>query len=95
MNRITKNNDFIEYFLRGGKSQKKCGNLKIEDNKLINYNTVIAEITGEYEIIINMTKYSSSTSRIQNYLLKDAECVFGRYGITIVDNIDYDTQKLA
>lgn len=93
MNRITRNNGYIEYYVYGGRDQKKCNNLYIEDNKLINYNTVIAQIEGD-KMYLNMTKYSSSTSRIQNYLLKCAEWYFGRYGIIIVDNIEYDTQNL-
>lgn len=94
MNRITRNNDFIEYFVRGGREQKNCNNLHIRGDKLLNYNTVIAQVGEDGYLYINMTKYSTSTSRIQNYLLKEAEWYFRRYSITIVDNIEYDTQNL-
>lgn len=89
--RITKHNDFIEYFLDGGRDQKKCNNLHIEEDKLFNYNTVIAQIE-EDNLYINMTKYSSSTSTIQNYLLKEAGYYY--YNIITVNDIQIDTQDL-
>lgn len=92
--RITRHNDFIDYYLGGGRDQEKCGNLRIEGDKLFNYNTVIAQFESEDKIYINMTKYSTSTSRIQNYLLKEAERYLGRYGIKKFYDIDFDTQDL-
>ena len=92
--KITRHNDFIVYYIRGGRDQEKCGNLRIEGDKLFNYNTVIAQFKSEDEIYINMTKYSRSTSRIQNYLLEYAECYLGRYGIKKFYDIDFNTQEL-
>lgn len=60
-----KNNDVIKSFVNGATSGKNhSGNLRIEGNKLIHYCTCIAEryATG---IIVNVTKYSVTTSKIQ------------------------------
>lgn len=81
--RITTNYDYINYFMEGGRDQKKCNNLKIEGNKLINYNTVIAQFEDGY-LYVNMTKYSTSSSRIQNMLLEEAEHYY--YSCLIVVN---------
>ena len=88
---ITKNNDFIKYFIEGGRDQKKCNNLYIEGNKLFNYNTVIAEVNDTDEITINMSKYSVSTTKIQNVLKREALDNYNNvnilYGVDI-DSID-------
>ena len=42
-------------------------NLRIEGDKLFNYYTIIA-LRTEDGVILNNHKYSSSTSRIQNYI---------------------------
>jgi len=69
-----KNENVIEMFIDGA-TRGKTTNLRIEGDKLINYGTAIAEreyVNGEYRFTLNMTKYSSSTSRIQskmNYLM--------------------------
>lgn len=94
MNRITRNNDFIEYFVRGGRDQKRCNNLYIEDDKLFNYNTVIAQVGDDGYLYINMTKYSTSTSRIQNYLLKEAEYWYYSTYIVLDEDIKINTQSL-
>lgn len=66
---MAKNIDVIHAFI-DGEDKPKTANLRIEDNKLINYNTVIAERNDESnDFIINVTKYSSSTTRIQNALI--------------------------
>lgn len=93
-NRITRNNDFIEYFVNGGREQKSCNNLHIKEDKLFNYNTVIAELK-EDGMYINMSKYSKSTSRIQNVLLEEAEY---RYRcskkVVILTGIEKNSQSL-
>ncbi len=63
-----KNSDVIKKFLNGatyGKSGN--GNLRIEGNKLVNYRTTLAEFT-EYGLIVNNTRYSVTTSKIQGNL---------------------------
>jgi hypothetical protein len=68
-----KNIDVITTFINGG-AKAKTKNLRIEGDKLFNYNTCIAErwakIGGEeYGFVVNATKYSQSTTTIQNKLL--------------------------
>lgn len=95
MNRITRNNDFIEYFLNGGRDQKKCNNLYIEDNKLFNYNTILLEEV-ENEIYFNTTKYSKSTSRIQTYIRQELYYM-DRYihNIHLIKDVERNTQSLS
>lgn len=67
---MAKNSDVIQSFIKGGNTPK-TKNLKIVDDKLINYNTTIAErfFDGDkYLFTVNVTKYSQSTSTIQNKL---------------------------
>ena len=65
-----KNVDVLKVFINGGK-KASTQNLHITYDSLFNYNTVIAEHTNEYGLIINVTKYSSSTSTIQNALIRE------------------------
>ena len=94
VNRITRNNDFIEYFVRGGRDQKNCNNLHIRGDKLFSYNTVIAQVGEDGYLYINMTKYSTSTSRIQNYLLKQAEYWYYSAYIVLDEDIRMNRQSL-
>ena len=91
--RITRNNDFIEYFINGGRDQKRCNNLRIEGDKLFYYNTVIAQIGEDGYLYINMTKYSTLNSRIQSYLFKKAEYYYYSTVITFV-GIEINAQDL-
>lgn len=61
-----KNVDVIRTFINGGRNAK-TENLRIIANVLENYSTVLAEFT-EYGLIVNSTKYSVSTSKIQSAL---------------------------
>lgn len=45
----------------------KGNTLRIEGNKLVNYNTTIAKLTAR-DLLINADKYSITTSKIQNKL---------------------------
>lgn len=68
-----KNIDVITTFVNGG-TKAKTKNLRIEGDKLFNYNTCLAEryekLGGEeMGFIVNATKYSMSTTTIQNKLL--------------------------
>lgn len=62
-----KNNDVIKAFIDG---KSACGsNLYSTGDKLINYSTCIAEYNeSENRYILNITKYSSTTSKHQNAL---------------------------
>lgn len=66
-----KNQDVIQSFING-QTKGKTKNLRIEGDKLINYNTVIAERelmpNMEFYYTVNVTKYSMSTTTIQNKL---------------------------
>lgn len=54
--------------------ESHTGNLYISEggNRLMNYNTCLAEFTGN-TVYINETKYSSTTSKIQNMLKRELE----------------------
>lgn len=70
-----KNKDFIYNFCKGNFDENKvyrCNNLTIKDGRLFSYNTCIAEYEADYtnSVIINMTKYSSTTSRHQNLMMQ-------------------------
>ena len=45
-------------------------NLRSCNGKLVNYTTCIAQKMGDH-IIVNMTKYSVSTSKIQNWVKRE------------------------
>jgi GTP:adenosylcobinamide-phosphate guanylyltransferase len=65
-----KNNDVLSIFINGTTFfESNSSNLSINGNKLINYRTCIAEKIGG-KIIVNVTKYSPTTSKIQNSLIK-------------------------
>jgi hypothetical protein len=63
------NEQIIKGFINGATSGK-VNNLKIDGDKLINYGTVIAQRTGEF-FVVNRTKYSITTSKIQSMLLRN------------------------
>lgn len=48
------------------------GNLKIQGNKLVHYNTIIAERFGD-KFIFNTTRYSLVTGRIQKMLKESVD----------------------
>lgn len=62
-----KNKDVCKNFIEG--KNAKGSNLESIDGKLYSYNTCIAEKIEE-GIIINETKYSTSTSTHQGYLYR-------------------------
>lgn len=78
------NIEVIKRFLRGeqGQTAKRVlatgaegRTLYTEGNKLINYNTVIAELRGDTEgkeLEVNATRYSKTTSKIQTELIRQA-----------------------
>jgi hypothetical protein len=63
--------DLIEKFIVGGleKGNASGGRLYIEDNKLINYGTCLAEVKhGNW--YVNITKYSRTTTTHQNRIVR-------------------------
>ena len=74
-----KNIDVIKTFIeREGREGAKTQHLYIDtgNKQLINYNTVIARWNGTEEqtkeLEINVNYYSSTTSKIQSYIMKTA-----------------------
>lgn len=66
-----KNSDVVAAFYEGKCAKTK--NLESIGNKLISYNTTIAErikVKGKIVIIKNTTRYSTSTSKHQGYITK-------------------------
>lgn len=63
-----KNLDVIKNFING-EAKGKTKNLYIEGNNLINYYTIIATRNNGFKV--NSTKYSQSTSTIQNALRRE------------------------
>lgn len=60
------NEKLMKEFLNGA-TKGKAGNLKIEGSRLIQYDTTIAQfINGQ--VVINITKYSQTTTVLQNKL---------------------------
>ncbi len=57
----------IEKFFQRKVGYEKASSLRVEDTKLIYYQTTLAEYyNGEW--IINNTRYSVMTSKLQNYI---------------------------
>lgn len=71
------NEEFIKLF-RDGKltAQRKNGNLWAMDDKiLVNYSTPIAYRQQENRIFLNKTKYSVTTSKIQNLIRRNCNVI--------------------
>lgn len=65
-----KNEEVVKNFLR--KRTASGSNLTSTGNRLISYCTCIAE-WGEQYLVVNLTKYSSTTSRHLGYLMRMLE----------------------
>ncbi len=83
-----KNKDIITSFLNGKSAKTK--NVKTDGSTLYSYNTAIAT-HYPIGIIVNNTKYSSSTSRIQSNLKAQIKA----YGVNIVnvDNLGFNLRR--
>lgn len=77
-----KNEEVIKCFLKGLNAQGS--NLYSTGDKLINYNTCIAQING-HTLIINGSYYSKTTSRHQNLLKRIDGNYFTSIEITTED----------
>lgn len=68
------NNDFIREFIRSPKNAGACNHLGYHGNVLINYSTELCEINRTNKTaVVNVRKYSSTTSKIQSRLLYELE----------------------
>lgn len=64
------NGEVIKSFIDGA-TKAKSNNLKINGNLLVYYETTIAERLEDGRNIVNVQRYSVSTTRIQKVLLKE------------------------
>ena len=85
-----RNIEVIKQFLNKSSGNSDSKNLISDGVRLINYNTCIAEWIDSL-LLVNVTKYSSSTSRIQNMLLNELKLIHKSISI---DNVPINTQKL-
>ena len=65
------NQSVINAFICGKSANSSNRNLCSYGNKLVSYYTTIAERLADGTIVLNRTKYSVSTSKIQTWLLGD------------------------
>lgn len=64
--------DFIKDFVENRTSKREQGSVSVVGDKLYSYNTVIAEREYNY-MLVNMTKYSPTTTVHQNLVMKFAD----------------------
>jgi hypothetical protein len=64
-----RNIEVVRNFINGA-TKGKTTNLYIDGDKLINYTTTLLQ-RHNGKFIVNISKYSSSTSRIQSMILKE------------------------
>jgi hypothetical protein len=86
------NQSVINAFLCGKSAKSSNGNLRTDGNKLVSYYTAIAVRMGD-TIVLNRTKYSVSTSKIQTWLLNSV--VKGGFPHREVYNVPLGAQNLA
>ena len=78
----------ISAFLSKKVTTAKASSLRIEFGKLFSYQTCIAQHTADGRLLVNMTKYSQTTSVQQNALLRAAADARAMYGVTIPRGTD-------
>lgn len=87
------NNEIIKCWV-GGIKEATAGNRKIIDYKLYSYRTIIAEWNQDKtEALVNVTKYSSTTTRCQNEVIAALEAKNIPY--ETIDNIAQGKQTLT
>lgn len=62
------NQSVINAFACGKEGKSSNNNLRSTGEKLINYSTCIAQRLSDGTIVVNSTKYSTSTSKIQTWV---------------------------
>lgn len=84
-----RNNDLISKFVNGG-TRGTGSNMYIDNDKLIEWNTCLAQrVNGGY--ILNLTKYSRTTSRWQN----DIKYYVGSKVVATVNGLDFGVKDLT
>lgn len=78
------NKSVINAFVCGKSAKSSNGNLKSFGNRLVSYYTTIAQRLDNGTIVLNNTKYSVSTSKIQTWT-KGA--FFGKRNVVEVTNV--------
>ena len=86
------NQSVINAFVCGKSAKSSNGNLRSYGNKLVSYYTTIAQRLDNGTIVLNRTKYSVSTSKIQTWT-KGAFC--GYRNVTEVTDVPFGTTDLA
>ena len=65
-----KNNDFLKQYVEGYYVEGEHGRMAYKNGRLISYSTTICDIDRRNKkAVVNVRNYSSTTSRMQNYLL--------------------------
>lgn len=79
-----KNSEVVEAFLRKGMANNSTGSLHSTGTKLFSYATCIAEWWDNDTLIINLTKYSVTSSKHLSYLKRCLERGFqGNYNTVL------------
>ena len=88
--------ELINDFVSDNVIDNKASNLKVTDNQLINYNTVIAIREGK-KVYLNNSYYSRTTSKNQN-LVKRAVIEYNKhcYGLELelIEVTESELQKI-
>lgn len=87
-----RNIEVIKQFLNKSSGNSDTENLISDGVKLFSYNTCIAEWTNDF-VLFNVTKYSSSTSRIQSMMLRELQKI-NIYKFIFIDNVPINTKYL-
>lgn len=85
------NQSVINAFVCGKSAKSSNGNLKSFGNRLVSYYTTIAQRLDNGTIVLNRTKYSVSTSKIQTWTY-GALC--GHRNVVEVTNVPLGTTDL-
>lgn len=85
-----KNQDVIREFSLNGK-EVSTKNVRFVGNKLFNYGTCLAQHLQDGTTIFNRTKYSVTTSKIQNYIAYE----LGTYKVVEVTGVPAGTPDLT
>ena len=85
------NKSVINAFVCGKSAKSSNGNLKSLGNRLVSYYTTIAQRLDNGTIVLNRTKYSTSTSKIQSWTKRVFD---GHRNVVEVTNIPLGTTDL-
>jgi hypothetical protein len=87
------NQSVINAFVCGKSAKSSNGNLKSLGNRLVSYYTTIAQRLDNGTIVLNNTKYSVSTSKIQTWTRVAFNCYRNVVEVTSVPFGATDLQK--